>query len=160
MGGYNSGRSGGRPTVESAFKIDLDRLMRRGFVRPFTYSRFTMHFSSDHLDLDVDCEAHVGEPWDSWLRLRYEITDYWTDERRMIDEKIHLATSRPSFGGLRWWFVCPHLNRRVRKVCLPPGANHFRSRHCYRLGYASQRGTKIDRAHRGQARIKARLIAD
>jgi hypothetical protein len=27
--------------------------------------------------------------------------------------------TRPHFGGLRWWFVCPRLNRRVRKLCLP-----------------------------------------
>jgi hypothetical protein len=30
----------------------------------------------------------------------------------------------------------------------------------YRLAYASQRGTAVDRAHRGQAKIKARLTAD
>ena len=33
-----------------------------------------------------------------------------------IDDKIFLATTRPPFGGLR--FVCPHLNRRVRKLYL------------------------------------------
>jgi hypothetical protein len=31
--GYGSGRSGGRPTVESAFRIDLDARMRHGFIR-------------------------------------------------------------------------------------------------------------------------------
>ena len=52
--------------------------------------------------------------------------------------------SQPHFGGRRWWFVCPRLNRRVRKLYLPLGGRHFWSRHAYRLGYASQRGTDID----------------
>jgi hypothetical protein len=34
MGGYGSGRSGGRPTVESAFRLDIDAMIRWGCVRP------------------------------------------------------------------------------------------------------------------------------
>jgi hypothetical protein len=42
-----------------------------------------------------------------------------------IDDKIYLATTRPHLGGLRWWFVCPRSNRRVRKLYLPLGwASH------------------------------------
>jgi hypothetical protein len=44
-----------------------------------------------------------------------------------------MASSRPPFGGLRWWFVCPHLNRRVRKLYLPLGGRHFWSRRAYEL---------------------------
>jgi hypothetical protein len=90
--------------------------------------------------------------------LRYVIHDYWSGEPHEIDDKVFLASSRPPFGGLRWWFVCPRLNCRVRKLYLPLGGRHFRSRRAYRLPYASQCGTEIDRAHRGQAKIKARLI--
>jgi hypothetical protein len=43
---------------------------------------------------------------------------------------------------------------------LPLGARRFASRGVYRLVYASQRGTAVDRAHQGQAKIKARLIGD
>jgi hypothetical protein len=55
------------------------------------------------------------------------MTDYWTGEPLEIDDKIFLATSRPPFGGLRWWFVCPHLNRRVRKLYLPLGGGALAS---------------------------------
>lgn len=34
MGGYNSGRRGGLPTVESGLSLDLARLIRQGTVRP------------------------------------------------------------------------------------------------------------------------------
>ncbi len=75
-----------------------------------------------------------------------------------IDDKIRLTTSRPPFGGLRWWFVCPRLNGKVRKLYLPPGGRHFWSRRAYRLAYDAQRETATDRAYRGRAKIKARLI--
>jgi hypothetical protein len=63
-------------------------------------------------------------------------------------------------GGLRWWFVCPHLNRRVRKLYLPPGGQHFWSRRAYRLAYASQRQTVHDRAMRRARKLCLRLGGD
>jgi len=42
---------------------------------------------------------------------------------------------------------------------MPPGASRFASRQAWKqVAYASQFGTPVDRAHRGKARIKARLI--
>ena len=158
MGGYNSGRSGGRPTAESALRLDIDAMMRWGGIRPGARLAGEMGFKFYGDRLDIKFESRVGDPWDSWLRLRYVIHDHWSGEPHEIDEKVFLAMSQPHFGGRRWWFVCPRLNRRARKLCLPLGGRHFWSRHAYRLGYASQRGTDIDRAHRGQAKIKARLI--
>jgi hypothetical protein len=93
-------------------------------------------------------------------RLKYEMTDYWMGEPLAIDDKIFLATSRPPFGGLRWWFVCPQLNRRVRKLYLPLGGRHFWSRRAYELAYASQRETKYDRALRRARKLRLRLGGD
>jgi hypothetical protein len=160
MGGYGSGRSGGRPTVESALRLDIDAFTRRGVIQPGARVLCEMQFSFYDDELDVRCETHVADPWNSFVRLQYVMVDYWTGEKLAIDDKILLATSRPKFGGLRWWFVCPRLNRRVRNLYLPLGGRHFWSRRAYRLAYASQRGTAVDRAHLGQARIKARLIGD
>jgi hypothetical protein len=112
------------------------------------------------LDLDVDCEARVGDPSNSWIRLQYAMDDYWTGEELQIDDKIFLATSPPAFGGLRWWFVCPRLNRRVRKLYLPLGGRHFWSRRAYRLAYASQRETVYDRAMRRARKLYLRLGGD
>ena len=66
-------------------------------------------------------------------------------EELKIDDKVYLAPTRPHFGGLRWWFVCPQLNRRVRKLYLPVGGRHFWSRHAYEPAYASQRETKCSK---------------
>src|SRR5262249_48533164 len=111
-------------------------------------------------DLIVRCEALAGDPWNSWLWLRYVISDYWSGEKHEIDDRIYLAASRPRHGGFRWWFVCPSENRRVRKLYLPPGGRRFRSRQAYGLAYASQRETNYGRAIRRARKLRLRLGGD
>src|SRR6516162_5617681 len=117
MGGFGSGRYGGRPTVESAVRLDIDDMMQWGGIRAFARLAGEMRFNFYGDQIEVKFESRVGEPWESWLRLKYAMADYWTGEEVEIDDKIFLATTQP-LGGLRWWFVCPHLNRRVRKLYL------------------------------------------
>ena len=60
-----------------------------------------------------------------------------------MDYKVRLETTRPNFGGLRWWFICPLVRRdggpprRVAKLYLPHGAKYFGSREGYGLTYTS-----------------------
>ena len=141
-------------------RLDIDALRRDGMIRFGVRAGCVIRFSGPYDDLEVECETHIGGPWDDWVRLKYEMTDYWTGEPLAIDDKIFLTTSRPPFGGVRWWFVCPHLNRRVRKVYLPLGGRHVWSRHAYELGYASQRETKHDRDLRRARKLRLRLGGD
>jgi hypothetical protein len=121
---------------------DADALRRHRLIRLGGRGGCVIRFSGPYHDLDVECETQIDGPWNGWVRLKYEMTGYWTGEPLEVDDKIFLATSRPPFGGLRCWFVCPHLNRRVRKLYLPLGGRHFWSRHAYELAYATQRETK------------------
>jgi hypothetical protein len=160
MGGLGSGRHGGRVLVENAIRLNIDTLLRRCRIRRGGTARGTYHFDFYDQELSVDFECHIGNPGASWLRLQYRICDYWTGEPHEIDDLIYLVATRPHFGGLRWWFECPRTGDRVRMLYLALGVRRFASRRAYRLAYASQRGTVVDRAHRGQAKIKARLIGD
>ena len=160
MGGYGSGRQGGRATVESALRLDIDAMMRTGAIESGAYVGSEMTFRLDDDELAIEFESSAGDPRDSWLRLRYAIRDYWTGEQHQIDDKIYLTASRPWFGGQRWWFVCPNENRRVRKLYLPRGARRFRSRRAYRLAYASQREAVHDRAMRRARKLCRRLGGD
>lgn len=85
------------------------------------------------------------------VRLSYSWTQTATGQNESADYPVGLATTRPRFGGLRWWFVCPLLvngwpcNRRVGKLYLPPGSCYFGCRHCYQLTYTScQQSRKCD----------------
>jgi hypothetical protein len=141
--------------IESAVRLDIDSMMHRGAIQPGFHvgGEMRLHqFYGD--DIDAKFESHAGDPWNSWLCLRYSMTDYCSGEELKIDDKIYLASTRPHFGGLRWWFVCPHLNRRVRKLYLPLGGRHFWSRRAYELAYASQRETKFDRALRRARKLR------
>jgi hypothetical protein len=160
MGGLGSGRHGGRVLVENAIRLNVDTLLSRCGIRRGGAARGKYSFDFYDQELSIDFECRINDPGESWLRLRYRICDYWTGEPHDIDELIYLVASQPPFGGKRWWFVCPRTHRRVRMLHLPLGARRFASRGAYRLVYASQRGTAVDRAHWGQAKIKARLVGD
>jgi hypothetical protein len=160
VGGYGSGRTGGRPTVESALRLDIGSMMRWGVIRPGAHLKGEMALQFYDDELAIKFESRVRDPWDSWLRLQYEIYDYWTGDLHHIDDRFFLTATRPPFGGLRWWFVCPRLNRRVRKLYLPLGGRHFRSQRAYRLPYSSQRETVHDRAMRRARKLCQRLGGD
>ena len=74
-----------------------------------------------------------------WVRLCYMLTR--THEH--TDYTIRLQTTRPSLGGLRWWFTCPLLRLeractcRVSKLYLPPGSRYYGCRYCNDLTYQS-----------------------
>jgi hypothetical protein len=51
----------------------------------------------------------------------------------------------PTYGGRRWWFLCPRTSRKSTKLYLPNGGWHFWSRQAYGLGYACQRDDRFSR---------------
>src|SRR5262245_740410 len=160
MGGFGCGRRGGGPMVESALKLDIDSMMRWGAIQPDCRVTGEMHLKLYYDQIDVKFESETRNGKHGWLRLRYQMTDYWSGKEIEIDDKVYLASTRPHFGGLRWWFVCPRRNRKVRKLYLPLGGRHFWSRRPYQLDYASQRETKYDRAIRRARKLYHRLGGD
>jgi hypothetical protein len=53
MGGFGSGRYGGGPTAESAFRIDIDALRGDGMIRfgvPFRGPEFFLDAGATNLD--------------------------------------------------------------------------------------------------------------
>jgi hypothetical protein len=53
-------------------------------------------------------------------------------------QEIPFTTTRPHFGGARFWFVC-ECSRRVARIYLPTSETLFRCRICYDLTYQSSR---------------------
>jgi hypothetical protein len=76
---------------------------------------------------------------------------------RRITYQVRLATTRPRYGGVRWWFICPSTGRRAVKLYLPNGGRWFLARAGYRLGYGVTREDKLSRRQRRAERILARL---
>ena len=159
MGGYGSGRSGGRPTVEScAFVLDINHLRRSGCLVPEATSESQITWSGEDgtARLTVALQARLGQH-NGTLTLAYERADYWTDRLHQIETTISLVATAQPLGGHRWWFVCPKTGRHVTKLYLPLGALRFSSRHAYRLAYQSQRETPSGRALHRAFKLRRRL---
>jgi hypothetical protein len=148
MGGLGSGRSTGRPTVEAALRLDIDRMIGWGAIRTGSDVSGKMRFEFYDDEIDVSFESHSGNPWDSWLRLRYSTTDDRTGEQLEISDTIYLVTSRPYFGGTRWWFVPRRFAKRRR----------FRSRHRHGRRERLAAGASQSRHH--PARLCRRLSTE
>ena len=72
------------------------------------------------------------------IRLRYMARG------ESMDYRVRLVTTRPNYGGLRWWFLCPvsaerGIEKRAAKLYLPPGAKVFGCREAHDLTYQSCR---------------------
>jgi hypothetical protein len=181
VGGYGSGRWSGytkKETVEDclvlvAGKLACDGLLRAG-VRTlggtlrWTNTQTGEEVSSIGYELDtvtggrgsdprenLQRGGSAHEPGDWTLRLHYRQSR--TGE--VLDYPIALETTRPNFGGLRWWFTCPRskggttCGRRAAKLYLPPGGRSFGCRTCYALTYTSaQESRKWDSLARFMAK--------
>jgi hypothetical protein len=98
----------------------------------------------------VRTKSKVGDDGTPLLGLSYTVKDRQGLEHR-VEEVLRLQTTRPNFGGLRWWFSCPRMldgeecGRRVGTLYRPPGGRYFACRHCLGLTYEScQRSHRYD----------------
>lgn len=156
MGGLNSGRYGGRPVVEDCLTLDLNRMLRADQLRDgqvesgvLSWTRGgepagSIHYRGDMADPD---NAEL------WLDYRRRVDDAW----EAVEQRVRLESTRPAYGGRRWWMLCPYQGHRVTKLHLPPGGDRFASRRAWRLGYRLQRQTARDqlftRLHTLQAKL-------
>ena len=92
--------------------------------------------------------------WEHEGTLQIEMAD--------MEQTIILTPRRRKFGGHQWYFMCPYEDRCCSVLWRPPGASEFRSRQGWRgrVAYSSQFLDRTNRAHRGQAKIKTRLIGE
>jgi hypothetical protein len=89
--------------------------------------------------------------YDGWFRIQLG----------QLDQRIGLITQARHFGGQQWYFVCPYSHGPASVLWKPPGAQSFASRQAWgrQVAYASQFKDRTNRAHDGQAKIKARLCS-
>ena len=148
MGGYGSGRSGGRPTVESGLTLDLRRLFKMGWLKPGAPAYGVLRWTTVNTGEEtasMGFQSHLGED-NGYVQLHWTSTNRWTGETRQCENRITLTTRPQPFGGRRWFFVCPRTGESATKLYLPSGAYTFACRKAYRLGYRSQRESPRDRS--------------
>ena len=161
MGGYGSGsyyRYSSRPIVEEGLTLDLCRLIRHRNIIPGSWVSGSLNWriveTGEH-SASIGYEANLIHPDDAWMRLKY------SRNGKPEDYTVRLATTRPHFGGLRWWFICPVRNIRTAKLYLASGGDWFASRQAYGMAYRSQNecamDRQINRAHQLRRKLGGRV---
>jgi hypothetical protein len=159
MGGYGSGKSGGRPTVESGLMLDVSRLFKDGFLKPGASTFGTLRWtvvSTGEETASMGFQSELSED-SGYVRLYWASTDQRTGETRQCENRITLTTRPQPFGGRRWFFTCPRTGERAAKLHLPSGASTFASRKAHQLGYRSQRESPRDRSLSRAFALRAKI---
>jgi hypothetical protein len=145
-----------RVCLQDGLKLDLNRLIRQGAVRPgFSTGPGLLQWTRGHTGAvigSVRITANLCDPAVGWLRV----------QASGLNQQINLVSCPRHFGGRQWYFICPTENKRVSVLWMLPGAKAFRSRQALgrKVAYRSQFLSIYDRGHAGKAKIKARLIGD
>jgi len=152
MGGIGSGRYwylGAKDTTADYRSIDVRRWRRDGLLDH--YQSFGWQWSRDG---EVAASINVRtEPDRVILSYRHRSGgEDWKDE----SYPVYLDWTSCNLGGQRPWFLCP-AQGCGRRVAILYGGGIFACRHCYQLGYPSQRETYDDRALRKANRIREKL---
>jgi len=154
MGGFGSGRYGGSPTSEgtasygillSSFRIALRTGQRMGGTITFSEGDFPVQVTID-----------ISDASNAFLDLVHRTRDT-REGPRMVTDRVRLVWTEPTYGGRRWWFICPRTGRRATRLFLPNGGWHFWSRQAYGLGYACQREDRFSRLQRRAAMLNKDL---
>jgi hypothetical protein len=144
-----------RACLQQGLKLDINLLARRGLIAPGSATgpqSIRWVNSSDQVIASGWISADMKGDTEGWLHIQID----------KFDQRITLSASPCHYGGRKWFFLCPVMNRRASVLWLPRGAQHFASRHAWpgQVAYRSQFMTALDRAYLGMERIKRRLIGD
>lgn len=73
------------------------------------------------------------------------------------DCQVSIVSTRPNFGGSRYWFVCPVCSRRCAMLYRPKHRDGAACRVCLKLSYPSQHERALDRNLRRCSKLRQRL---
>ena len=141
MGGFGSGRRGGRATTCDYLQLDVRLWQRSGLLVRFGC------FSCGYWNVAVS----FSKPEPNWVflsRLDYSPEKY----------QVWLEWTPCNYGGARPWFLCPMDGCRRRVAILYAGAT-IACRQCRNLAYSSQQESRRNRTLRRAQAIRRKLGA-
>lgn len=149
MGGFNSGRHGGKGCTSDMWALDIRRIQRTGRLaagQSFNWqwtrngealANINIRTDTDRVTLDYRSRDLGGE----WQSMNYPVRVTWTP---------------CNYGGQRAWWICPAVGCG-RRVAVLYGGKVYACRHCHRLAYRTQRQQSDDRACSMADKLRVRL---
>ena len=145
MGGFGSGRWDNyakKRTVEDCWILDLDEVPLGDTANPLTCGVLQVIRINGH-EFPLPIRYDFVEEEGPYLDITYPRGTRYAQEQ--VKERLTLLSTRPNYGGARWYFSCPfttegeRCGERVKKLYLPPEERHFGCRECHDLTYESTR---------------------
>lgn len=159
MGGIGSGRAfrwDTNPTLDECRCLDINRMVKLGAIKDGVSQAGSWKWvdsTTNKTKSTISYECYTINLNQSYLKLVYVMTK----SGEKLEYEVPLVRTRPQYGGVRFWFLCPATNKRVSKLFLSPDSARFLSRHAFRLHYESQVKGKIDRAINKKWKILRKL---
>lgn len=145
MGGFNSGRHGGKSTTNGINQLDVRKWQRDGLLTPGT--RFNSTWSRNGRDTgSISVIVNTGS-----VSLIYR---HGGDSGQDVSCPVLIDWTPCNYGGQRAWWQCPCCGRRV---ALLYAGKMFACRHCQQLAYASDGVAKDDKPYSRADKLRKRL---
>lgn len=149
MGGFGSGRHGGKRTTGDMRALDIRKIARAGrltsgqsFGWQWTCNGEKIAFINIRTDADrVTLEYRTRDCGGEWQAMNYPVRLSWTP---------------CTYGGQRAWWLCPAVGCG-RRVAVLYGGKVYACRHCHQLTYRTQREQPHDRAGSKADKLRDRL---
>jgi hypothetical protein len=129
----------------------------RAGIKPGLHGNAVIRFGAEDFPVDLEIDTQSGGA--GFINLTHKTRVVYR-QPESVRYRVWLSTSRPHFGGLRYWFCCPQTGELAAKLYLPLGGHRFLSREAYRLAYACQRETPRDRLFRKARNLHRALGGD
>lgn len=147
MGGFNSGRQGGKSTTNKMRSLDIRLLhcsggLGPGELRTWSWTRSVSGVSR--------ISMYAG---DDAVTLAYQVT-YQSGESRDYSYPVRIEWTPCNYGGRRAWWLCPDCGRRVAVLY---GGQRYACRHCHDLTYKSTRTAPGSEFYARANKVRARL---
>jgi hypothetical protein len=157
MGGWGSGRQGGKPLKEDGVTIDLGLMLRKGWISEGRCGTGQLTWSNaSGWSAKIGYSYDLIDPESASLTLDYRNrrgSEDWVSRK----QHVRLVYTVPHYGGRRWWMACPVRGDRVGKLYLPSGGDIFAGRKAWGLAYRSQRAQSRDRPFERLFALQRRL---
>lgn len=151
MGGFNSGRHGGKLTTGDMRPLDIRELARDGLLVSGTAFLWTWS-RGDGKIFSIQVWPVEGDG----VRLTYRKRDHGADDWKDMDYSVRVVWTDCALGGQRPWWQCPAAGCG-RRVAVLYGGGVYACRHCHHLAYRTQREQAYNRSSSKADRIRKRL---
>jgi len=144
------GRDRQRATLDAGIGLDLNKMIKQGFVRPGSRTVSRGCWTDAYGDeIAATITADLSGARSGTFRITFE----------GYCQEFILESRGRNFGGRQWYWHCPKSRRLCSTLWMPAGANYFASRRAWgrQFAYSSQFLDRTNRAHHGQAKINRRL---